>query len=131
MRRASPMAGCATSPSPPISLEVSTITTRLGGGGGQKGAMSGMPEEWVNPPGKKHQSHNARYGRFRGAASCILMRNCINVLRLLGGTIFRGKIKRTPDLKLRMTDRGNRGYARGGGGGQAAPPDVQSDGLAD
>mmetsp|Transcript_26830 Transcript_26830/g.86145 ORF Transcript_26830/g.86145 Transcript_26830/m.86145 type:complete len:401 (-) Transcript_26830:30-1232(-) len=29
MRRAPPMAGCGTSPSPPISLEVSTITTRL------------------------------------------------------------------------------------------------------
>ncbi len=29
MRRARPMAGCGTSPSPPISLEVSTITTRL------------------------------------------------------------------------------------------------------
>lgn len=29
MRRALPMAGCGTSPSPPISLEVSTMTTRL------------------------------------------------------------------------------------------------------
>lgn len=29
MRRALPMAGCGTSPSPPISLEVSTITTRF------------------------------------------------------------------------------------------------------
>lgn len=27
MRRAPPMAGCATSPSPPISFEVSTMTT--------------------------------------------------------------------------------------------------------
>ena len=29
IRRAAPMPGCGTSPSPPISLEVSTITTRL------------------------------------------------------------------------------------------------------
>ena len=29
MRRAPPMAGCGTSPSPPISLEVSTMTTRF------------------------------------------------------------------------------------------------------
>jgi hypothetical protein len=28
MRRAPPMAGCGTSPSPPISFEVSTMTTR-------------------------------------------------------------------------------------------------------
>jgi hypothetical protein len=79
MRRAPPMAGCGTSPSPPISLEVSTITTRLcsssaelGGGGRQQGRKQGQ-QAGGRQAGSGGARGSARHGQARAAhtLSCV------------------------------------------------------------